>query len=78
MVRIPKKIDWYRKGRISPPSKILRSVTFYFTDESEPSLVSSLGHFLFYRRVRTVTRLICEGKINSFTDSIVDFLSKYY
>nr|DAS98354.1 MAG TPA: hypothetical protein [Caudoviricetes sp.]DAT87999.1 MAG TPA: hypothetical protein [Caudoviricetes sp.]DAW80394.1 MAG TPA: hypothetical protein [Caudoviricetes sp.] len=35
-----------------------RSVNFYFTDESEPSLVSSFGQFLFYRRVRTVTRLI--------------------
>ena len=58
----------------------LRSVNFYFTDESEPSLVtftrsifilpmcqnrhtsSSLGQFLFYRRVRTVTRLISEVK----------------
>ena len=36
----------------------LRSVTFYFFDESEPSLVSSLGHFLFYRCVRAVTHLI--------------------
>lgn len=30
-----------RKGRIAPPSKILRSVIFYFTDESESSLGSS-------------------------------------
>ena len=34
------------------------SVTFYFTVLSEPSQDSSLGHFLFYRPVRTVTGLI--------------------
>ena len=35
---------------------IFRSV-FYFTDVSEPShIFETLGQFLFYRRVRTVTR----------------------
>ena len=34
------------------------SVNFYFTVESAPSLNSSLGQFLFYRWVSTVTQLI--------------------
>ena len=39
-------------------NQLHHSVTFYFTVLSEPSQDSSLGHFLFYRPVRTVTGLI--------------------
>ena len=37
------------------------SVNFYFTVLSEPSQDSSLGQFLFYRPVRTVTGLIARS-----------------
>ena len=46
-----------KAGGKPPRFRFHRSVNFYFTDESEPSLVSTLGQFLFYRRVGTVTRL---------------------
>ena len=47
------------------------SVTFYFTVLSEPSQDSSLGHFLFYRPVRTVTGLIFDEGGTTFLEYII-------
>ena len=53
-----------QKREDNPLSNIHRSVTFYFTNVSEPSHISSLGYILFYRCVRTVTHLIFRQRPN--------------
>ena len=52
------------------PAGQLPSANFYFTVVSEPfakrqHTTSSLGQFLFYRRVRTVTRLKAEAILST-------------
>ena len=62
---IPSILLFYKKREtLKPLAKLLHhSVNFYFTVLSVPSQDSSLGQFLFYRPVSTVTGLIFdEGK----------------
>ena len=54
------------RGYSASRNQLHHSVSFYFTVLSEPSQDSSLGQFLFYRPVGTVTGLIIDDEEEHF------------
>ncbi len=68
-----------KNERFLPLVEVLHhSVNFYFTVLSEPSQDSSLGQFLFYRPVRTVTGLITDEAELSVLMYIIYLILMFY